>query len=159
MEHQLAGRRPAGNRGESSDVGLTTAYAPGPPLLAALTVQEVCAADGAADAGGAGSVHLDSLAPGELHRIVADEADRLIAGEMRLSAGEIDRRRPLVEQGMDSVMTVVVRRRLQQRFGHDLPTTLLWQQPTVAAIAGFITELLLAARTASEDGEILAKGA
>lgn len=56
-------------------------------------------------------------------------------------------------------MTVVVRRRLQRRFGHDLPTTLLWQQPTVAAIAGFITELLLATRTGSGDGEILAKGA
>ncbi|MEV0569504.1 beta-ketoacyl synthase N-terminal-like domain-containing protein [Dactylosporangium sp. NPDC050588] len=140
-------------------VSPTAEDAPRPPLLAALTVEEATADAGAADAGGPGSVQLDSVPPDELRRIVADEADRLIAGEMRLSAGELDRRRPLVEQGMDSVMTVVVRRRLQQRFGHDLPTTLLWQQPTVTAIAAFITELLLATRTVADDDEILAKGA
>ncbi|SCG47854.1 type I polyketide synthase [Micromonospora rifamycinica] len=149
-------------------VSPTSGDEPRPPLLAALTGVEGPAGDGPADAGDPGTGDLDGLPPDELHRVVADEADRLIAGEMRLSAGELDRRRPLVEQGMDSVMTVVVRRRLQRRFGHDLPTTLLWQQPTVAAIAGFITELLLAARPGSGDGtarpgsgdgEILAKGA
>nr|WP_269750544.1 acyl carrier protein [Herbidospora daliensis] len=41
-------------------------------------------------------------------------------------------RRPLVEQGLDSVMTIMVRRRLEKRFGRRLPTTLLWQQPTMA---------------------------
>jgi 6-methylsalicylic acid synthase len=156
---EAAGHALGHGPGAYAVVSPTSDDVPRPPLLAALTAEEVSAADGAADAGGAGTVHLDSLAPDELHRIVADEADRLIAGEMRLSAGELNRRRPLVEQGMDSVMTVVVRRRLQQRFGHDLPTTLLWQQPTVDAIAGFITELLLAARGGSEDGDILAKGA
>ncbi|MEV4496186.1 beta-ketoacyl synthase N-terminal-like domain-containing protein [Micromonospora arborensis] len=156
---EAAGHALGHGPGAYAVVSPTSEDSPRPPLLAALTVEEVSAADSAADAGDAGAVPLAGLAPDELHRIVADETDRLIAGEMRLSTGELDRRRPLVEQGMDSVMTVVVRRRLQQRFGHDLPTTLLWQQPTVAAIAGFITELLLDAQTGSADDEILAKGA
>ncbi|MFD2767489.1 type I polyketide synthase [Micromonospora eburnea] len=124
----------------------TAEEAPRPPLLADLSAEEDTAGDDTAAAGGTGAARFAVLAPDEVHRIVIDEVDQLIAGEMRLSAGELDRRRPLVEQGMDSVMTVVVRRRLQQRFGHSLPTTLLWQQPTVTAIAQYIGELLLAAR-------------
>jgi 6-methylsalicylic acid synthase len=135
---------------------------PRPPLLRSLTVEDAHTADGAAEAGG-GAARLDHLPPDELQGVVTDEVDTQIAGEMRLSAGELDRRRPLVEQGMDSVMTVVVRRKLQQRFGQDLPTTLLWQQPTVAAIAQYITELLLTARATpgaeADTDEILAKGA
>ncbi|TWJ21097.1 acyl carrier protein [Micromonospora endolithica] len=53
---------------------------------------------------------------------------------MRLATTALDVRRPLMEQGLDSVMTIIIRRRLEQRFGRKLPATLLWHQPSVLAI-------------------------
>ncbi|MGZ3145661.1 acyl carrier protein [Lentzea chajnantorensis] len=61
---------------------------------------------------------------------------------MRLPAASLDVRRSLVEQGLDSVMTIVVRKRLEKRFGHKLPSTLLWHQPSVTAIADHLAEHL-----------------
>jgi 6-methylsalicylic acid synthase len=40
------------------------------------------------------------------------------------------------------VMTLKVRHRLEKRFGQALPATLLWQKPTVAAIAEHLAEAL-----------------
>ncbi|RCG25471.1 acyltransferase domain-containing protein [Streptomyces diacarni] len=84
------------------------------------------------------------LPPGLLRERLVEEVTTQVAGEMRLSARDLDPRRSLTEQGLDSVMTIVVRRRLERRFGHALPATLLWHQPTVAAIADHVAELLAA---------------
>ena len=65
---------------------------------------------------------------------------------MRLAPEDLATRRPLVEQGLDSVMTIMVRRRLEKRFGRRLPATLLWQQPTISAIADRLVELLTTPR-------------
>jgi acyl carrier protein len=89
---------------------------------------------------------LGLLTPEQLRDTVLAEVSAEIATEMRLAVAELELRRPLVELGLDSVMTVVIRRRLQKRFGQELPTTLFWQQPTVAAIGDHITGLLLAER-------------
>jgi murein endopeptidase len=44
--------------------------------------------------------------------------------------------------GMDSVMSLVLRRKLEQRFGHPVPAGLLWQRPTPAAIATSLAMVL-----------------
>lgn len=68
-----------------------------------------------------------------------------IATEMRLpDTADLHPRRPLLEQGLDSVMTVTIRKKLEKRFGHKLQATVFWQQPTVVAIADHLTELLTA---------------
>lgn len=82
------------------------------------------------------------LAPEVLRDRVLPEVRAEIAAVMRLSAEDLAIRRPLVEQGLDSVMTVMVRRRLEKRFGCRLPATLLWQQPTISAIAEHLVTLL-----------------
>ncbi|PRC62159.1 hypothetical protein C6A85_04565, partial [Mycobacterium sp. ITM-2017-0098] len=41
-----------------------------------------------------------------------------------------DPRVPLVETGVDSIMTVALRRALEKRTGLVLPPTLLWEHPT-----------------------------
>ena len=68
----------------------------------------------------------------------------LIAGKMRLPPDRLTLRRPLIEQGLDSVLTVVIRRRLEQRFGCSLPAMLLWRQPTIVTIAGHLAQVLVA---------------
>ncbi|NUT41869.1 MAG: acyltransferase domain-containing protein, partial [Thermoactinospora sp.] len=86
------------------------------------------------------------LAPEDLRDRVLPEVRAEIAAVMRLDPEDLALRRPLVEQGLDSVMTVMVRRRLEKRFGCRLPATLLWQQPTISAIADHLVGLLSASR-------------
>lgn len=82
------------------------------------------------------------VSPEQLREHVLHEVRVQIAAELRMDESSLGHRRPLVEQGLDSVMSVMVRRRLEKRFGHALPVTLLWQQPTVSAIADHLVELL-----------------
>ncbi|MFI6511548.1 type I polyketide synthase [Streptosporangium sp. NPDC050855] len=86
------------------------------------------------------------VAPEDLRERVLPEIRAEIAAVMRLAPEDLAVRRPLVEQGLDSVMTVMVRRRLEKRFGRRLPATLLWQQPTISAIADHLAGLLAAPR-------------
>ncbi|WP_061297353.1 type I polyketide synthase [Herbidospora cretacea] len=90
------------------------------------------------------------LSPEDLRERVLPEIRAEIAAVMRLAPDDLSIRRPLVEQGLDSVMTVMVRRRLEKRFGCRLPATLLWQQPTISAIADRLVELLLTATPAAK---------
>ncbi len=54
--------------------------------------------------------------------------------ELGLSASDVELRVPLVETGVDSIMTVALRRALEKRTGLALPPTLLWEYPTAAAV-------------------------
>lgn len=90
----------------------------------------------------ADAVSFAGLAPDELRQRVLDEVRAQIAQEMRLAPADLHVRRPLVEQGLDSVMTVVVRRRLEKRVGRDVPANVFWKLPTISDIADHLTERL-----------------
>ncbi|GGW54704.1 phthiocerol synthesis polyketide synthase type I PpsA [Streptomyces lucensis JCM 4490] len=107
----------------------------------------------AAPTTGQGTDAFTGLSPDELRTRLLEEVAAQIAGEMKLATTQLDHRRSLVEQGLDSVMTIVVRRRLEKRFGHRLPATLLWHQPTVTAISEHLAGLLAAATTVPGDAE------
>jgi len=77
--------------------------------------------------------------------LVTGEVVRLVAHETRLPPGEVKLRKPLLEQGLDSVMTLLVRRGLERAFRLALPSTLLWDHPTVTAIVTYLTAELDAA--------------
>jgi acyl carrier protein len=95
-----------------------------------------------ADAAQEAAVAFGDLGPEELRAALIDEIGTQIAGELRLAPEDLSPRRPLAEQGLDSVLTVAVRRRLERRFGRALPATLLWRQPTIAGIAEHLAGLL-----------------
>ncbi|HEY7147220.1 MAG TPA: acyltransferase domain-containing protein [Streptosporangiaceae bacterium] len=114
-------------------------------------VEEITAADEDADTGAAPS--LTELAPAELRDYLVTEVRGQVAAEMKLAVADLNPRRSLAEQGLDSVMTLKVRRRLEKRFGQSLPTTLLWQKPTVAGIAEHLAEALGAAGGAADPGQ------
>ncbi|MFB9836468.1 acyl carrier protein, partial [Actinoallomurus acaciae] len=82
------------------------------------------------------------LPPEELRAFLIEEVGAQVAMEMRLAPADLSPHRPLVEQGLDSVLTVVVRRRLEKRFRCSLPTTLLWRQPTIVAVSDYIAGLV-----------------
>lgn len=116
------------------------------PLLAELGDTPSGAAQAAEGADGVAAPRTaDSLAglpPDELRRRVLEVVGADVASEMRLAATALDVDRSLVEQGLDSVMTIIVRRRLEKRFGRRLPSTLLWHHPSVAAIADHLVDQL-----------------
>ncbi|MEU6115267.1 type I polyketide synthase [Streptomyces sp. NPDC047117] len=63
------------------------------------------------------------------------------AETLRTDPGAVDPHRPLAEAGLDSVLSVTLRRALQERLGAVLPAALLWNRPTVTEIAGHLAEL------------------
>jgi 6-methylsalicylic acid synthase len=79
---------------------------------------------------------------------VAQQVHAVVASELGLPEGDLDPRLPLVEAGVDSIMTVALRRQLENRVGLRLPPTLLWEYPTAAAVTARIVELLALLDTA-----------
>ncbi|ANW65794.1 polyketide synthase [Mycobacterium sp. djl-10] len=73
-----------------------------------------------------------------------------VAAELGLTADAVDLTMPLVEIGVDSIMTVAVRRALEKQTGLALPPTLLWEHPTAAAVTSHLVELLTADRDCAE---------
>ncbi|GAA1980822.1 phthiocerol type I polyketide synthase PpsA [Nocardiopsis rhodophaea] len=69
---------------------------------------------------------------------VAEETARESGDE----AATLDVHRPFTEQGLDSVMTMAIRRRLQKRFGLRLPAAVLWDYPTIASVSSHLAERL-----------------
>jgi 6-methylsalicylic acid synthase len=82
------------------------------------------------------------LAGEELTAVLIEEIRGQVASETKLASSEVDSRRPLIEMGLDSVMTVRIRRSLERRFGLQLPATLFWDRPTIDAVAALLTERL-----------------
>jgi 6-methylsalicylic acid synthase len=106
-----------------------------PPLLAELGVEEP-------PAQAAVETPWTGLRDAELREYLVHEVATQVAAEMKLALDELDVRRPLVEMGLDSVMTQVIRGRLERQFRVSLPATLLWNKPTVQAVSDFLVELL-----------------
>ncbi|MGV0769262.1 type I polyketide synthase [Mycobacterium syngnathidarum] len=65
-----------------------------------------------------------------------------VAGQLGLAESDVNIDLPLVELGVDSIMTVRLRRQLEKQTGLSLPPTLLWEHPTAAAVTARIIELL-----------------
>lgn len=69
-----------------------------------------------------------------------------VAAQLGLPEDGVDTSQPLVELGVDSIMTVGLLRQLEKQTGLALPPTLLWEYPTADAVCDRIVELVTAAR-------------
>ena len=87
---------------------------------------------------------------------VADWVETEVASVLGVSAGPVDHERGFFDLGMDSLMTVELRNRLQRAAGDQLrlPVTLAFDRPTIAAIAAYIASELV--EVATEPGRIVA---
>lgn len=115
---------------------------PTPPNLPRVPMlRELTAADDG-DAAAGDTFGIAGLSDEEaLERTTADVREQ-VGAELNLEAAAVELKRPLVELGVDSVMTVALRVRLQRRYGLDLPPTILWAKPTVAALSEHIVASL-----------------
>ncbi|HEU4362420.1 MAG TPA: KR domain-containing protein, partial [Mycobacterium sp.] len=67
----------------------------------------------------------------------------ILARELRMAEAELDLDRPFAELGLNSVMAMSVRRDTEQLVGIELSATMLWNHPTVAALAAYLAQKLL----------------
>jgi acyl transferase domain-containing protein/NAD(P)-dependent dehydrogenase (short-subunit alcohol dehydrogenase family)/acyl carrier protein len=115
-----------------------------PPMLRELTVAE----GSAAEAGPGFRLDFGAVSDAEARQRVTADVRAQVAAELNLDPADVELKRPLVELGVDSVMTVALRVRLQRRYGLDLPPTILWARPNVAALAEQVADDLRAAASA-----------
>ncbi|MEX5720033.1 type I polyketide synthase [Geodermatophilus maliterrae] len=94
-------------------------------------------------AAGAEGRNWPTLSGEPLREALAEEVASQVSAETRFARHELDRQRPLVEMGLDSVMTVQIRLALQRRFGVRLPSTVFWDHPTIDSIATLLAGLVV----------------
>ncbi|MGH3935745.1 MAG: acyltransferase domain-containing protein, partial [Pseudonocardiaceae bacterium] len=78
----------------------------------------------------------------DLHDHLIEAVRRVVTYELRLDPAELGLHRPLVDMGVDSLLSAAIQDRLQRQFKITIPSTLLWNCPTAATVAGYLFELL-----------------
>jgi acyl transferase domain-containing protein/acyl carrier protein len=109
------------------------------PLLAGLAGESA----GSAAAAPSGSVREELLAvePGRRRRaLLEDHLRRRVAQVLRLAPARVEVGKPLRALGLDSLMALELRNRLEADFQLKLPATLVWNHPTVTALAPHLAE-------------------
>ena len=85
---------------------------------------------------------LAGLGPEARARQIAEVVRAQVAHVLRLAAPDVPEDAPLTSLGMDSLMGLEVRNRIEVAFAIKVPSTLLWTYPTVAALGGYLAEML-----------------
>jgi 6-methylsalicylic acid synthase len=93
-----------------------------------------------------------------LHDHMAQAVRMVVAGELRLDPAGLNPHRPLFEMGADSLLSQAIRIRLERLLRIVLPSTLLWDRPTAAAITDHLCSLLAGMRAAEGGGPTAATG-
>jgi acyl carrier protein len=88
--------------------------------------------------------------------VMQDHVQKQVAEVMRMDPEAIERDVPLLQLGLDSLMSMEIRSALESSIGKVLPPTLVWTYPTVAALAQRCLELL--DDPAGEESAVLAEG-
>lgn len=92
-----------------------------------------------------------AVEPGRRRRALLEEAVRAqLAQVLRIAPERIDRQRPLKALGLDSLMALELRNRLEVESGLTLSATIAWNYPTIAVLAEYLAgrmELALEAQT------------
>ncbi len=82
-----------------------------------------------------------SLVDADPERIAA-VVTAAVAAQLGVAEADVDTSLPLVETGVDSIMTVGLLKQLERQTGLSLPPTLLWEYPTAAAVSERLIEML-----------------
>jgi acyl transferase domain-containing protein/NADP-dependent 3-hydroxy acid dehydrogenase YdfG/SAM-dependent methyltransferase/acyl carrier protein len=103
----------------------------------------------AADAGPSLAERLEGVPADARHDRLVEFVRGEVAAVLQLGDAEtIPPDTGLFDLGMDSLMSVELRRRLERGAGRSLPSTLTFNYPSVAALAGFLERELAGARAA-----------
>lgn len=90
-------------------------------------------------AGSNGSDAIPSSGP-ELKTYLDEKIRGCVAKVLQMTAEDVDSKAALADLGVDSVMTVTLRRQLQQTLKVAVPPTLTWSHPTVSHLVVWFAE-------------------
>ena len=120
-----------------------------PAILQDLDLDRCPTADGArapaAAAGDGAAPDWAVMSPAERRARLLRELRAIAASEMKLSAAAMDPRRPLKQYGLESIMALGIRRRLEALTALRLPASLVWNRPSLNALADDLSERLATA--------------
>ncbi|ACY15481.1 type I polyketide synthase [Haliangium ochraceum] len=95
---------------------------------------------------------LRATAPGERRRVLEATVRRVVERTLSWSAdAELGRKQRFVEVGLDSLMAIEVRNRLQRELDLTLAATTLFNYPTVGELSEHLSELLTTHRLLDDD--------
>jgi NAD(P)-dependent dehydrogenase (short-subunit alcohol dehydrogenase family)/acyl carrier protein len=149
------GRRPQAAVLDADWPELLARYPAGgaPPLLSELSLPDAAAAVGADRE--ALAAELARTPAARRRTVVVDYLRRHAARVLGVGEGRLpDPATPLQELGLDSLMAVELRNALRAGLGAELPVTLLFEHPTLDALAGHLLQEVLghpAAEAAADD--------
>jgi acyl carrier protein len=98
--------------------------------------------DDLAPAARTGTVRAELLARPEPAAAIRDHVSAVVAEVLGLEADDLDPDTGFFELGMDSVMALGLRSRLEADLGVELPSTLTFEYPDAAQLAAHVTGLL-----------------
>ena len=91
---------------------------------------------------------IKAAAPQDVPPIVADACAEMIGGVLRIRPADLPREEPLIQLGLDSMIAVELRIRLEQTFGTAPRVVFLLQGANVTGVADFLCAELAPAATA-----------
>ncbi len=83
------------------------------------------------------------MSPDDVHRELQDGLRAILARELQMPESELELDRPFAELGMNSVMAMSVRRDTERFVGIELSATMLFNYPTIVALAGHLAKKVL----------------
>ncbi|MEO1399840.1 MAG: type I polyketide synthase [Cyanobacteria bacterium J06635_1] len=95
---------------------------------------------------------LEAVAPSQQRPLLLSHLQSQLAKVLGLASKEyLDPQQGFADLGMDSLMAVELRNRLQSSLGCAIPTTMAFDYPTIAALAAHLAEVLALPAAATED--------
>ena len=92
------------------------------------------------------------MSPDDVHRELQEGLRAILARELQMPESELELDRPFAELGMNSVMAMSVRRDTERFVGIELSATMLFNYPTIVALAGHLAKKVLP--QTESDGEL-----
>jgi acyl carrier protein len=66
----------------------------------------------------------------------------LLSRELKMPQSEVKLDIPLTQYGLDSIAALTIAGELEDKFGLELPSTLLWDYPTINDLAKYLYDTL-----------------
>lgn len=78
------------------------------------------------------------------HYELSSTITQLLSKELKIAEDLVQRNMPMTQYGLDSIAALTIAGELEDKFDIVLPSTLLWDCPTVDALAVYLRDTLSA---------------